>query len=427
MRSDSLRNNVDTQDEAKSIESTIVLETVASRRKMNIPEDDSSFLLRAQTNQLNVVSIHRDQNNSNLSYKKYAGYYDEPILHASTLEDRGGRLRRKCFVRYYPSDRTVSITFIQVDRRLDYRSKKNVQSCISQECIDYRDRPKEFDRRPCYKFTKKGTERSVSTLSNSFMDSGDFSNVPRSGKAIDFLYRISLFEEPSIDFLGKRIIVQDATTIGCHQADASSLELSDASLSTALILDISDGENQFYVKCDANNVPLLFIKVAENSQKMSSEKSNESLYKSFRTSFVRAALLVTSSREEAKLSCLQSCMRTGSAKRATKAKMDSLLQMPLFLLEYATSKTREKQSILLRDLKLGINHVDKDQLRRNGIYNPRYPTILKQLKVKVEDAVEMKGVNPNEILGQSTVLYKIRCIAITEYIGVHPDDSIDVK
>ncbi len=120
-------------------------------------------------------------------------------------------------------------------------------------------------------------------------------------------------------------------------------------------------------------------------------------------------------------------MRFGSAKKATKAKMDALLQMPLFLLEYATSKKREKQSILLRDLKLGINHVDKDQLRRNGIYNPRYPTILKQLKVKVEDAIEVKGNNATELLGQNTVLYKIRCIAITEYVGVNADDTIDLK
>ncbi len=106
--------------------------------------------------------------------------------------------------------------------------------------------------------------------------------------------------------------------------------------------------------------------------------------------------------------------------------MDAFLQMPLFLLEYATSKKREKQSILLRDLKLGINHVDRDQLRRNGIWNPRYPTILKQLKVKIEGAVEVKP-NGNDLLSQSTILYKVRCVAITEYIGVYGDDSTDLR
>jgi hypothetical protein len=118
-------------------------------------------------------------------------------------------------------------------------------------------------------------------------------------------------------------------------------------------------------------------------------------------------------------------IRSGSAKRATKARMDAFLQMPLFLLECATSKKREKQSILLRDLKLGINHVDRDQLRRNGIWNPRYPTQLKQVKVKVEDAIEVKANNVNDLLGQTTILYKIRCIVITEYIGVHNNDTID--
>ena len=96
-----------------------------------------------------------------------------------------------------------------------------------------------------------------------------------------------------------------------------------------------------------------------------------------------------------------------------------MLKMPLFLLDCATSNRRDKQSILLRDLKLGINHVDRDQLRRNGIYKPRYPTILKQLKINIEDAVEDDSGN--------TILYKIRCTAVTEYIGVHIDDSCDVK
>lgn len=98
--------------------------------------------------------------------------------------------------------------------------------------------------------------------------------------------------------------------------------------------------------------------------------------------------------------------------------MDELLQMPLILLEHATSKKREKQSILLRDLKLGITHVDKDQLRRNGIWQPRYPTALKQLKIKVEDARQSHG---NEML------YKIRCFAVTEFVGVNDNESCDVR
>ena len=99
--------------------------------------------------------------------------------------------------------------------------------------------------------------------------------------------------------------------------------------------------------------------------------------------------------------------------------MDELLQMPLFLLENATSKKREKQSILMRDLKLGIQHVDREQLRRNGIWCPRYPTILKQLKIKVEEA--------RSDTSGSEILYKIRCFAITEYVGVNDNETCDLR
>ena len=113
-------------------------------------------------------------------------------------------------------------------------------------------------------------------------------------------------------------------------------------------------------------------------------------------------------------------------KNATKSRTDKLLQHTLTLLDYATSKTREKQAILLRDLKLGINHIDRDQLRRSGLLNPRYPTRLRGLKVVVEGAIEVKSNQPLDLLGApSTILYQLRCIAITEYIGVHSDDNTD--
>ncbi len=312
LRAESRKIVSNTEDETAPIEASLVLETITSRRKTSIPEDDSSFLLRAQPCPLNIVSIHRDQRDSSLSYKKYVGYYDEPILDARTKVDRGGRLRRRCFVRYYPNDRTASITFIQVDRRLDYRDKKISNSYISVDDIDFESRPKEFERLPCNKFVRKGSERSVATLSNSIlastlMDSTDFSSIPRSGKAIDFLYRASLFEEPAIELSGKRIIVQDASAIGCHQADASSLELSDASLSTALLMNSHGEDKHFFVKCDSNDIPLVFMKIVEStSNSSSSEAKADPVYKSFRTSFVRSALLVASSKEEAKLTVCHS-------------------------------------------------------------------------------------------------------------------------
>jgi len=414
----------------------LTIDTISPRRKFHIPEDDSSFLLRVAPSPLDVVKIHRDQRSNSLSYKKFVGYYDEQILHADTKTDRGARLRKKCFLRYYPNDRTASLSFIQSDR--DLRGKDLTKIPVLLRVSDVSNRPKEFERSPCIKGVRKGSERATGALANSIlastlMDSADFSNVPRSGKAADFIYRLSLYEEPAIDLSGKRIIIQDASTLGFHQADASSLEISDASLSIALNLDINcvdQADNMFCVKCAQDGAPLVFMKVVETSVLGSPSSQGikpELILKPFKISYVRAALLVASSRKEAQRQCLISHARSGSAKKATKTQMDALLQIPLFLLEYATSKSREKQSVLLRDLKLGINHVDRDQLRRNGIWNPRYPTKLKQLKVKVEDVIEVKSSNSNDLLSQSTMLYKLKCIAVTEYIGVNDDDCNDQK
>ncbi len=305
-RSNNSRNKDETH---QKVELALVLETIAARRKMRIPEDDSAFLLRAQPSPLDVVSIHRDQRSNSLSYKKYIGYYDEPVLHLPSMVDRGARLRRKCFIRYYPNDRTASITFIQSDRRVDFHDKEQRKVCILLMGVEEGNRPKEFERHPCYKAVRKGTERTTGTLANSIlastlMDSGDFTSVPRSGRASDFLYRMTLFEEPAIELSGKHIIVQDAAAVGCHQADASSLELSDASLSTAILIGSNEGSAQFQIRCDSVGSPVVFLKVIENPSALGSktvEKKNSLVYRSFRISYVRAALMVASSRKEAQL------------------------------------------------------------------------------------------------------------------------------
>jgi hypothetical protein len=67
------------------------------------------------------------------------------------------------------------------------------------------------------------------------METSDFNAVPRSGKAIDFVYRLSLFERPMVELSGKRFTVHDSAATGPHRADASSLEMSDAAISIALL------------------------------------------------------------------------------------------------------------------------------------------------------------------------------------------------
>ena len=421
-------------DGDSSKEQTMLLfENVAEQQKLDLPDDDSSFLLRAQPRPLSVVNIHRDERSYNLSYKKYVAYFEEPIMHKKTSSFRGAKLRKRCFLRFYPSDRTAAINFVKSDRFLDTTLGRLVDIEISGESRQL----KEFERYLCNKFLKKGSERggslAASLLASTVMDSHDFNAIPKAGKASDFVYRMNLYDEPEIELAGKRFVVQDASVLGAHQADASSLELSDASLSTALILGekIDKRHNKhFHVKCDADGSPLAYLRVSEQQNetgsplaKAQSQSKQGTAFRAYRLSFLRASLLVQSSRQEAQLQCLLS----GTAKNASKAKIDSLLQRALSLLDHATSKTREKQSLLLRDLKLGINHIDRDQLRRNGLLNPRYPTKLNQLKATVESSIEVKtpGQNIDLLVTPTTVLYQIRCIAITEYIGCYDNDNSD--
>jgi hypothetical protein len=67
------------------------------------------------------------------------------------------------------------------------------------------------------------------------MEPTDFTMMPRTGRAIDFVYRLSFFERPMVDLAGKHFTIQDSSSIGTHRADASSLEISDATLSYALM------------------------------------------------------------------------------------------------------------------------------------------------------------------------------------------------
>merc|ERR1711933_292249 len=77
-------------------------------------------------------------------------------------------------------------------------------------------------------------------LSSPIMEPGDFSSIPRTGRAIDFAYKTNLYEEPYVEVGGKRFIVQGASN---SRADASFMELSDASLTAAIIMRGSCGLN----------------------------------------------------------------------------------------------------------------------------------------------------------------------------------------
>jgi hypothetical protein len=72
-------------------------------------------------------------------------------------------------------------------------------------------------------------------------------------------------------------------------------------------------------------------------------------------------------------------------------------------------------------LKLGVNHIDREQLRRNGLLSPRYPTILRDLSATVEDAVLAHEVQNIELFGATGTVFKIRCVAAVDVVAYDCD------
>lgn len=98
------------------------------------------------------------------------------------------------------------------------------------------------------------------------------------------------------------------------------------------------------------------------------------------------------------------------------------------LIEYAGNRSREKQSIVLRDLKLGVNHIDRAQLRRNGLLDPRYPTRLLDMTAKIEEAIQSNDDRPGaDFFGVSATSYKIRCTVKVRIVDVDADGYESIK
>jgi hypothetical protein len=100
------------------------------------------------------------------------------------------------------------------------------------------------------------------------------------------------------------------------------------------------------------------------------------------------------------------------------------LKPTLKILEYASDKTRA--SSLLCDLKLGVYHIDREQLRRNGLLNPRNPTIIREFTTKVEGAFQAKDVGASlhrivAHLPPTATVYKIRCTVVLELSDVEEE------
>jgi hypothetical protein len=115
-------------------------------------------------------------------------------------------------------------------------------------------------------------------------------------------------------------------------------------------------------------------------------------------------------------------VQVGSAKKATKALTDAYLRPTQKLLEYAGSPRRGKESVLLRDLKLGVAHIDIGQLRRNAILSPRHPTILRSLSATVEDVI-LPADKGTDMFGTSSGFYRIKCSAVIA-LDAHEDELV---
>lgn len=264
-------------------------------------------------------------------------------------------------IRYYPIDRTASIALHADVRRVDQRKTKvTVPDTITVGSTPSRQTPflsGEFlrERHLCQRWVPRGTTRTQSILASSVMEPTDFTSQPRTGRAMDFVYRMSFFEKPMIELGGKIFTVHDSSSFGTHRADASGLEMSDAALGASLLSLGESSTDDRQIEMGEDGYPIVWMKFSRKQDDAHIE------VRPYRVSFIRAALLVTVARQEAQLQSLIACVKAGSAKKATKALTDATLKPTLRLLEYAGTRSREKQSLLLRDMKLGVNHIDREQ------------------------------------------------------------------
>jgi hypothetical protein len=440
----------DDNDEVLPV-SLLTVEMTGAKRRIEIPDDDSSFLIRAQPRPLKSVNVHVDERDHGQSYRTFAATFEEAAVPSGSFRYSGGRYIRRCLLRYYPNDRTASIELPSLEsaRKLDCRKANDggPPTSITIGPVPPKANPLSGDflreRHLCQKWVPRGAapRAGSSLLASPTMELSDFHSVPRAGKSLDFVYRMSLFECPMIELSGKKFTVHDSDVLGAHRADASSIELSDASLSVALLTAGQDWERELSEQDDhgrsrengapegqtgpgiemgPDGYPIVWIKLHK--------KQGDAIttdIQPYRASFMRAAMMLASTRQDAQRQCLEYCVRAGSARNATRARVDSLLKPAQRLLEFATSQSREKQSILMRDLKLGINHVDREQLRRNKLLSPRFPTNILTLSATVEECMTVKetGVTFPGSSPSSTV-FKIRCVAIVDLIDTE-DDAID--
>ena len=104
------------------------------------------------------------------------------------------------------------------------------------------------------------------------------------------------------------------------------------------VCDVTPGG--FNIKVSDDGTPLVLLRASRDGSSGGSPKAKDEA-RPYRPSFLRAALLVKSSKQEAQSQCLLHCIRSGSARSSTKIKSDEWLQPTLRLLQYANSRRQE--------------------------------------------------------------------------------------
>lgn len=265
--------------------------------------------------------MHIDQRNHGQTYRTFAATYEEAALPSGSFRYSGGRYIRRCTLKYYPNDRTATIELPSSDaaRTLDCRKESSgPPTSITVGPPKAQPLSGDFLRKHhlCQKWVPRGAapRSGSSILASPTMEATDFHSVPRAGKSIDFVYRMSLFECPMVELSGKKFTVHDSSVLGAHRADGSSMELSDAALSVALLTAGQDWEHWQSeqedepshgdgttsknadpgVEMGPDGYPIVWIKL----HKKQGEKVTTEI-KPYRASYMRAALMLASTRQEA--------------------------------------------------------------------------------------------------------------------------------
>ena len=307
----------------------ISVEAAGSRRAIEVPDVDSSLLSRASSRLITPIGEHRNPRLSDQDYRSYAVSHEQNVASSKSRRANlhSGTYVRRALLRYYPNDRTATVD----DPRWTH---DDTAAC---------NLPRHFkvSRQPLNKIRNSG--KLAGNLLNVGGDSGEFVATPRTGKSVDFVYRMSLFQVPQVEVGGVRFKIHDAVNAGCiPRADASSRELSDASITAAIIRS-----GTHYNLKDSNQQYISAVLIRSIQEQNST---------AFTPGHLRGVLWRASTLQQCHLATLLHHTRNNTIRSlnssSNKNEAAKGLKPTLLLLHFASSRVKEKER-LCRDLGLG--------------------------------------------------------------------------